>query len=71
MRSLVWAGAFLLLVLLGFVVGCAGMVGMPISVEIQVGLYGAGLLLAGFGWLLLATSSSDNSRTTISSAFNH
>jgi hypothetical protein len=69
--SLVWASVFLLLVLLGSVIGCFGMIGMPISVEMQVGLYGAGLLLAGFGWLLLAASSPDDSRAAASSAFNH
>lgn len=70
MPSLVWASVFLMLVLLGFAVGCAGMIGMPISLEVQIGLFGAGFLLAGFGWLLFAASSNDRLAKT-SSAFHH
>jgi hypothetical protein len=32
------------------------MIGMPIAVEVLIGLYGAGFLLAGFGLLLLVAS---------------
>ncbi len=66
-----WAGVFLLVVILAFVVGCAGMIGMPIALEVQVGLYGAGFVLAGFGWLLLAASSASDSKAATSPAFNH
>ncbi len=70
MSGLVWACVFLLLVLLAFAVGCAGIIGMPIALEVQVGLYGAGLMLAGFGWLLLAALPRD-SRALTSPAFYH
>jgi hypothetical protein len=52
----VWASVFLVLVFLGFVVGCAVLIGMPIAAEVQVALFGGAFLLAGFGWLLFAAS---------------
>ncbi len=71
MSSLVWASVFLLLVFLGSMVGCFAIIGMPIALGVQVGLYGAGFLLVGFGCLLLATSSPDGSKATSSSALLH
>ncbi|NOT40011.1 MAG: hypothetical protein HOP13_05920 [Alphaproteobacteria bacterium] len=69
MPSLVWASVFLFLVMLGFVVGCAGMIGMPIAAEVHIALFGGAFLLAGFGWLLFVASSQVNS-ARVSSAFN-
>jgi hypothetical protein len=68
--SVVWASVFLLLVLLGSIVGCFGMIGMPISAEVQVGLLGGAVLLAGFGWLLLVASPNGGAENP-ASAFHH
>lgn len=71
MPSLVWASVFLLLVFLGSMVGCFAIIGMPIALGVQVGLYGAGFILAGFGCLLLAASAPVDNKAASSSAFLH
>jgi hypothetical protein len=56
MPSIVWTSLCLLFVISLSAVASAGMIGMHIALEVQVGLYGVGFMLAVFGWLLLATS---------------
>jgi hypothetical protein len=74
MPGLVWTSLFLLLTLIGSAVGCASMIGMPILAEVQAGVYASGLLLAGFGCLLLARTPSvapQSAPLTLSRPFDH
>jgi hypothetical protein len=56
MESVVWAGMFLLLTIIGAPIGFAGMLGMPISADVQACIIGMGFLVAasGIGLLLFA-----------------
>ena len=52
MPSVVWTGLSLFLVLLGSLVACASIIGMPITFEMQALLCGAAVLWAAVGALL-------------------
>ena len=54
MRNLIWAGTFLLLILVASTIAAAAMIGMPISGGVQLAIGCMALLLMGWGYTLMA-----------------
>ncbi len=62
MPSVVWTGLSLFLVLLGSAIACAGIIGMPITLEMQGLLFVTAILWAAVGLLLVWGTRLDHAR---------
>ncbi len=56
MQSLLWAGMFLLVTIVGLTLGCVGFIGMPISEIVQAGVIAMAILVAVSGLALVIAS---------------
>jgi hypothetical protein len=61
--SLVWASLFLLFTIVGSVVGCVGMLGLPIAAELKAALIAVAFLLLVSGILVPGISVSSKPRS--------
>ena len=55
MQGLVWAVSFLLVTIIGLTLGCAGFIGMPISVPVQAAVVAMAVLVVASGVAILTT----------------